>query len=237
MSPLVFIILSSWLAGLMAYFGGLIANANKHTDTTRKREITHAVIAFGGGILLAAVAFALVPEALVSLSPGVLGTTFCAGGVVFCIIDFYLAKNGGTKSQFMVMVLDFVPEAIALGAVFGHDKKLGLLLAGFIGAQNFPEGFNAFIEMRKDEGINARSALKALLFVSVLGPIASCIGYFILQDNKPLTSGIMAFAAGGITYLIFQDIAPQSKLRKHWSPALGAVVGFAIGMIGKQLLQ
>jgi ZIP family zinc transporter len=46
----------------------------------------------------------------------------------------------------------------------------------------------------------------------------------------------MAFAAGGIMYLIFQDIAPQSKLRRHWGPSPGAVSGFAVGMIGKHLI-
>jgi ZIP family zinc transporter len=46
----------------------------------------------------------------------------------------------------------------------------------------------------------------------------------------------MTFAGGGIMYLIFQDIAPQSKIRKNWIPALGAVLGFAVGMIGKQLV-
>jgi ZIP family zinc transporter len=51
-----------------------------------------------------------------------------------------------------------------------------------------------------------------------------------------LTAGIMSFAAGGILYLIFQDIAPESKMRRRWTPALGAVFGFMVGMIGNQLI-
>jgi ZIP family zinc transporter len=43
----------------------------------------------------------------------------------------------------------------------------------------------------------------------------------------------MLFAAGGILYVIFQDIAPQSKLKKHWAPPLGAVAGFLLGVLGK----
>jgi hypothetical protein len=31
-------------------------------------------------------------------------------------------------------------------------------------------------------------------------------------------------------------LAPQSKIRKHWIPALGAVLGFTVGMIGEQLI-
>lgn len=42
----------------------------------------------------------------------------------------------------------------------------------------------------------------------------------------------MLFAAGGILYSVFQDIAPQAKLNKHWLPTLGAVLGFALGLAG-----
>ena len=51
-----------------------------------------------------------------------------------------------------------------------------------------------------------------------------------------ITAAITSFASGGILYLVFQDIAPQSKMNRHWLPALGAVLGFTIGMVGKQLL-
>ena len=39
-------------------------------------------------------------------------------------------------------------------------------------------------------------------------------------------------AAGGILYLIFQDLAPQAQLKNHWFPPLGAVSGFALGLLG-----
>lgn len=236
MSQLTIIIIASWLAGLAGYGGGVIAWVTDGANTDTKHEVTHGIIAFGGGILIAAVAFALLPKAMVVLSPVGLGATFCAGGLLFCILDAHLSRSGGTKAQFLAMLMDFLPEALALGAVFGHDHRLGVLLAAFIGAQNLPEGFNAFREMTT-VGIRSRVALMALLAVSLLGPVAACAGYFFLQDQAKVTASIMTFAGGGIMYLIFQDIAPQSKIRKHWIPALGAVLGFAVGMIGKQVLQ
>lgn len=236
MSQLTIVIIASWLAGLAAFVGGVIAWATNGANTDDKREIAHGVIAFGGGILIAAVAFALLPKAMVVLSPVGLAVTFCAGGLLFCVLDARLSRRGDTKAQFLAMLMDFLPEALALGAVFGHDHRLGVLLAAFIGAQNLPEGFNAFREMTT-VGIRSRVALMTLLAVSVLGPVAACTGYFFLQDQAKVTASIMTFAAGGIMYLIFQDIAPQSKIRKHWIPALGAVLGFAVGMIGKQLVD
>jgi ZIP family zinc transporter len=236
MSQLTIIILASWLAGLAAFGGGVIAWATDGANTEDKREVAHGVIAFGGGILIAAVAFALLPKAMVTLSPVGLGATFCAGGLLFCVLDAQLSRSGDTKAQFLAMLMDFLPEALALGAVFGQDPRLGVLLAAFIGAQNLPEGFNAFREMTS-VGIRSRVALMTLLAVSLLGPVAACTGYFFLQDQAKVTASIMTFAGGGIMYLIFQDIAPQSKIRKHWIPALGAVLGFAVGMIGKQLVD
>jgi zinc transporter, ZIP family len=236
MNQLTIIIIASWLAGLAAFAGGIVAWRENSVKSPGKREFTHGVVAFGGGILVAAVAFALLPRAMAILSPVTLAFSFCAGGVMFCLLDVYISSRGGTKAQFMAMLMDFLPEALALGAVFGHDHRLGLLMAVFIGAQNLPEGFNSFREM-ESAGVSTRGTLGALLAVSLFGPIAACTGYFLLQDHAKFTAIIMTLAGGGIMYLIFQDIAPQSKIRKHWVPAIGAVLGFAVGMIGKQLIN
>jgi ZIP family zinc transporter len=235
MGQLSIIILAAWLAGLAAWVGGVVAWAEGSAETETKREITHGIIAFGGGVLVAAVAFALLPQGIAVLSPVSLGIAFCSGGFLFCILDVYLSRRGGTRAQFMAMLMDFIPEALALGAVFGHDRRLGILLAAFIGIQNLPEGFNSFREI-KGKGARPRVVLMVLLAASLLGPLAACTGYFFLQNQDMLTAGIMAFASGGIMYLIFQDIAPQSKLRRHWAPALGAVLGFAVGLLGKKLI-
>ena len=235
MSQLMIIVLSSWLAGVTAFIGGVLAHIEGTADTEAKREMVHGVVAFGGGILVAAVAFALTPVGMVILSPAVLGTTFFLGGITFCFWDAQLSKSRGSKAQFMAMLIDFLPEAISLGAVFGHNHRLGVLLAAFIGAQNLPEGFNAFREIVAT-GVKPRSALTTLLAISLLGPASACLGYYFLQNQAKLTAGIMCFAAGGILYLIFQDIAPKSKMRRHWAPPLGAVLGFIVGMIGKQVI-
>ncbi len=235
MSELTTIIIASWLAGLAALVGGVIAYVEGSADTETKREFSHGLIAFGGGILIAAVAFALLPQGIMVLSPISLGVSFCAGGLSFCILDVYLGKQGGTKAQFIAMLLDFLPEALALGAVFESDHRLGMLLAAFIGAQNLPEGFNSFREIT-GAGTKPRAALMSLLGASLLGPLAACSGYFFLQDQARSTGAIMTFASGGILYLIFQDIAPQSKMRRHWIPAFGAVLGCAVGLLGKKLI-
>lgn len=228
MGELTTIALAAWLAGIAAFTGGVLANLEGTAETEGKRELIHGVVAFGGGILVAAVAFALAPEGLSTLAPAVLAATFCVGGLAFCVLDAAIARSGGSKAQFMAMLLDFIPEAMALGALFGHSHRTGLLLALFIGAQNLPEGFNAHRE-NMQTGASARASLLALLAVSLLGPLSACAGYLFLRDQAALTAAIMSAAGGGILYLVFQDIAPQSRMRRHWAPPLGAVMGFVVG--------
>lgn len=228
-------LLIAWLAGIAAFAGGVLAALAGSARTTRSRELIHAVVALGGGILLAAVALALVPKAVKLLPPTALGLTFLGGGLVFAAVDRVVSGLGGSKAQFLAMVMDFVPEALSMGAVFATDRSLGLLLGVFIGAQNLPEGFNAFRELRSS-GTSSKSTLMALATVSLAGPLAAWLGYSLLQDSPAVSAGIMNFASGGILYVIFQDIAPQSTMKNHWMPPLGAVFGFLIGMLGHQWL-
>jgi zinc transporter, ZIP family len=235
MTQLFSIILISWLAGICAFLGGVFANIERSVETTAKRELIHAIVAFGGGILLAAVAFSLAPEGIEDLSPEALAATFCLGGVVFALIDDSLRKRGDHMAQFMAMLMDFLPEAIALGALFANNHEAALLLALYIGAQNLPEGFNAFRELVASN-LSRKTTLTGLFLVSLLGPAAASLGYFLLREQPTLTATIMSFAGGGILYLIFQDVAPKARMRRHWAPPLGAVFGFLVGMLGKQVL-
>ncbi|HAS21690.1 MAG TPA: divalent cation transporter, partial [Idiomarina loihiensis] len=85
----------AWGAGLMALLGGFIAHSEGSANTVLKKEWVHGVTAFGGGILMAAVAFALVPEGMKELNAWQLTGLFAAGGVTFCLVDAWLQNNEG----------------------------------------------------------------------------------------------------------------------------------------------
>src|SRR6056297_2337795 len=210
------ILLFSWLAGFTAFLGGVISHYETTVESKNKDEFVHGVMAFGGGILVAAVSLSLAPEAMKTLSPVMLSITFLGGGMTFGLVDRYLNAKGGSKAQFMAMIMDFVPEALAMGALFSKDRKAAMLLAIFIAAQNLPEGFNSFREIISDK-VTPRKTLIILLMISLLGPIAAIMGYYLLVDMHFVTASIMSFAAGGILYLVFQDIAPKSSLKNHFT--------------------
>jgi ZIP family zinc transporter len=201
-----------------------------------EREFRHGVVAFGGGVLLAAVALVLVPEGTRHLPPAVSAAALALGGVTAMLADRAIERRGGAGAQLMAMLLDYVPEAMALGATLASDPGLGLLLALLIALQNYPEGFNAYCELHDGAGVAAGRALAALAAVVLLGPLAAALGLIVLADAAAPLGMVMLAAAGGILYLTFQDIAPQAKLERGWGPPLGAVLGFMVGMIGHELL-
>jgi ZIP family zinc transporter len=224
-----------WIAGLAITIGALAGRMVRRHDSEGIREIIHTTIAFGGGILVAAVAFALVPTGMNMLPLWVAVPLFFVGSLLFMWIDQWLNRRSGSRAQFMAMLLDFVPEAVSLGAVFPHNPRLGVLLALFIGAQNLPEGFNAYRELIASK-THPRHILGMMLLLSLLGPMAGLLGYFLLQNQQGIVGGIMLTAGGGILYLVFQDIAPLIRMKRHWAPALGATLGFIVGMVGERLL-
>ncbi|MBP5856905.1 hypothetical protein KAJ83_07790 [Marivibrio halodurans] len=200
-------------------------------------ETRHAVIAFGGGILLAAVAFVLVPHGQAVLSMWMVALSIAAGGLLFMVIDRALQRSGASVAQTLAMLLDFVPEAIALGALLATGAPTVLLLAVIIGLQNLPEGFNAYRELsasrRTPSGARAFAILTGCAF---LGPLAAAFGFIVLGDREGVVATIMLVASGGILYLTFQDIAPQARLDRAWAPPFGAVAGFLAGLVGQMTL-
>ncbi|MCB1955881.1 MAG: hypothetical protein KDG55_09400 [Rhodocyclaceae bacterium] len=235
MSPLVEILLLTTLAGACIPLGGLLASIERFRPHWLEREFRHFVIAFGGGILLGALAVVLVPEGK-ALLEGSLWTIpiILAGGLAFFAIERVLGLRRREAPQLMGMILDFMPEAVALGGMMASESPIAPLLALLIGLQNLPEGFNAYRELR-DQGRTRRTTLATMSALVAVGPASGVTGYLVLSDHPSVLGGIMLFASGGILYLIFQDIAPQSRLDRHWGPPLGAVLGFCLALFSRML--
>jgi ZIP family zinc transporter len=231
------IILQAGFSGITVFVGAILAYVFEHhvEESRVKSTITHFTVAFGGGILLSAVALVLVPHGLEELSLTGMILSFVAGAVIFSIIDKRLEKRGGRGSQLLAMLMDFIPESIALGAVFARDMATGTLLAIFIGLQNLPEAFNSFRDVILS-GFKVKTAFVIFFLLSFCGIAGALLGHHYLRDSPDVTAHLMVFASGGILYLIFQDIAPESKLQQSWMPALGAALGFLVGMVGEKLI-
>lgn len=231
------IFLLSLAAGASIPLGTALGFINKIQPQWLKEELRHFILSFGGGALLAAVSLVLIPEGLQNLSLPLAVTSFLTGGVFFMLLDRSIEKRGGSVANMIAMMTDFIPEALALGASFAHNKATAILMAVLIAIQNIPESFNAYREVTEHNDVSKSKWITLFCLLALVGPIAALSGHFFLQTEPLIKSTIMMFSASGILYLIFQDVAPQSKLEKSWAPSLGAVLGFLVGLIGHMLTQ
>jgi ZIP family zinc transporter len=230
-------LLLSLLAGSTIPLGAALANVRRVIPNWLDTELRHSVAAFGGGALFSAVAFVLIPQAAERIDPFPLIAAFLAGGLVFFLVDRALKARGGTGAVFLAMMLDYVPEAMALGALIAGQPQVALLTAGLIALQNLPESFSAYREIVDADAGRAWKVFTLFLLMALVGPVAALLGLFAMADMPLLLGGVMAFAAGGILYLVFEDVAPSAVLEGQSLPPFWAVMGFALGLSGYLLVQ
>ena len=236
MDSLTLSILLATFSGLAIPLGGFLSTITKFQKKWREEELRHFIIAFGGGALFAAVALILVPDGIARLGTVAACIAFTSGGIAFFALDRLISRKGGAYAQLLAMLLDYIPEAIALGAALAMGEPAAFLLAMLIALQNLPEGFNAHREISAAGQFSSRAILLAFCFLPLLGAVSGWMGHNYAADYPAFLGALMLFAASGIIYLTFEDIAPAVKLEKSWLPPLGAVAGFQIGLLGHLLL-
>ncbi|MEA3165685.1 MAG: zinc transporter, family [Thermoplasmata archaeon] len=219
------------LAALALPVGGLAALGVRRTPRDGSGDSAlRTLVAAGGGLLLAAVALVLVPEGLAGLGLAPAVACLFAGALLMLLLDRAMERRGDRASQVMASALDSVPESLGLGAAFAAGGHVGPVLVALIALQNLPEGFNGYRELH-GAGLSRGGAVGVLAFASLLDPLAAAAGFLWLGAFPAVVAGLFLAAAGGILYILVQDIAPLAHKDGHWAPALGAVFGFALGIV------
>lgn len=224
------------VAGLSIPAGALISSNVVMRTVCLQHELDSFISYFGGGALLAAIALVLIPHGIEHTTVLSASLAFLIGGLAFWQLSSWVKRSGNTASQFIGMLLDFIPEAILLGAAAATGSSAVYLLAGLIALQNVPEGFAAYHEM-SSSGKPRKQLWLIFLTAPLAGPLAAWAGFSWLPVNYGTLGLLMLFCSGGILYLIFEDIAPQAHLKHHDFPAIGAVTGFLLGMAGTMMIH
>lgn len=229
------LLLYSWLAGFAVFVGGALAALfeKQIKEGLFKKYVIHSFLALGCGILLSAVALVLLPRGMESLPLPMILIGFSAGVALFSALNTYFEKKGGQTGTLLAMLMDFIPEAIALGALFSVEPHVAALLAVFIGLQNVPEAFNSYRDLVAS-GLKPTPVLVIFFLLSFVGIISAVGGQVLLTDKPNLTDLLMIFASGGILYLLFDDLIPTMQMGKSKLPAIMAAVGFIVGIIGEK---
>jgi ZIP family zinc transporter len=192
------------------------------------------VMAFGAGVLISAVAYELVEEAVRVSASGVwVAVGFAAGAIVFfagdLLIDRYLAGVAGWGIV-LGTVLDGLPESVVIGISLlgGEGVSVAVLVAVFL--SNVPEAISATADLR-DGGVPQGRILLLWIVVAGASAAAAGLGYQLLGDASGGTvAAIDAFAAGAILTMLADEMIPEGYERAGHRKLVGVVTAFGFGV-------
>ncbi|MFA9277518.1 MAG: ZIP family metal transporter [Rhodoluna sp.] len=242
--------MNEWLtaagAGLLAG-GALFVGALIAWFVNVPSRVVASVMAFGAGVLISALAFDLVGEAMAEsgLWPTVSG--FAVGAVVYVGVNVLLdrlnarnkkgsAEGPGTGTGIAVgALLDGVPESMVLGLSMlgGQGVSIPILTAVII--SNLPEGLSSTAEL-KAAGRKPRFVFALWGGIALAAAISSLLGFTILADAPvELTGFITSLAAGAMLAMISDTMIPDAFRKAHNYTGLLATLGFLTSLVIHQL--
>jgi ZIP family zinc transporter len=204
------------------------------------------IMAFGAGVLLSAVAYELVFEAVQSAQlTGVPALGFFTGACVFLFSDIIIGKMGagGRKSisashqsslivpLVLAIILDGIPESvvIGLGILEGGAVSVAMLVAVFI--SNIPEAVAGTTGMRSG-GWSRTKILVLWVSIAVVCAAASAAGYALLDGVSPAAiSFVLTFSGGAILMMLANTMIPEAYEHAGKLAGVFTVVGFAVSVL------
>jgi zinc transporter, ZIP family len=202
------------------------------------RRLLGMIMAFGAGVLISAVAYELVEEAVVSGAESLaIAAGFALGAVVFyagaLLIDARLAGHAGASGGLAIVlgaVLDGIPESVVIGAslLTGDEASVAVIVAVFL--SNIPESIAASSDLSRDGWTRGR-VLALWGAVVVTSTLAAGLGYALLEDaSGTWIAGIQAFAGGAILTMLADEMLPEAfeYAKRNKSVGLAVAFGFAV---------
>ncbi|WP_408668856.1 ZIP family metal transporter [Jatrophihabitans sp.] len=217
------------------------------------QKVVASVMAFGAGVLIAALSFDLVDEA--ETTGGLAATTigFLGGAAVYVAANAALARRGGRhrkRSQeqpsesespgsggaiAIGALLDGIPESIVLGLTLFGGGGVGVPVLAAIFISNLPEGLSSAAGMKK-AGRGARYVFGVWGGIALASGAAGLIGALTLEGASPqVIAVITAVAAGAILAMVADTMIPEAFESTHlyagFIATLGFILSFAIERI------
>jgi ZIP family zinc transporter len=214
-------------------------------------RVVGLIMGFGAGVLISAVAFDLIEEALAeSTGRGYIAAGIFLGCLVFFVGDRLIdglggaerkdpegveptegtGSGGGGSSLSIVLgtVLDGIPESLVIGLTIFKGGAVGFayLIAVFI--SNLPESISASSGLLAS-GWTKSKVLGMWIGIALISAVASVLGYTLFQDASPdVLAFVLAFAGGAILTMLANTMMPEAF--EHGGKLVGIAVtlGFAI---------
>ena len=154
---------------------------------------------------------------------------------------FHKLYKNQKYSRLMLLVIAMtvhnIPEGLAVGVAFGAAGKSdsatfksARILALGMGFQNLPEGLAVSLPLRSF-GMPSWKAFMWGQFSGMVEPIFGVLGCWAVTLAEPVLPYALAFAAGAMIWVVFDDIVPEAQSEGNGKIAsVGSVVGFVVMM-------
>jgi len=204
------------------------------------------VMAFGAGVLISAVAYELVYDAI-TVGRGTGGPTL---GIALGALTFYLgdrivsglgapdrkAIRPASQAALLVpmmlgIMLDGIPESLVLGVgiLEGGSISLAMLVAIFI--SNLPEAIAGTAGMRAGGWSNGRIFL-VWMSIALLCALVTVAGFALFGGVSNFwLAFIQAFAAGAILTMLANSMMPEASEHGGSLGGLFTVLGFSVSVL------
>ncbi len=238
----------TWIqAGLWGLLSGgaLVLGAAIGFFARVPQRVVAAVMAFGSGVLISALAFELVTEA--EETGGIWATIigFVAGAGTYTIANLVLAARGAAArkrsghqqpsegeeegSGLAIAVgalIDGIPESLVVGLslLVGGEVAFVTVIAIFL--SNLPEGLSSAAGMRK-AGRGAGYVFGVWGGIAVLSGVAAAAGYLLGGSMSPFAVAVVtAAAAGAILAMLSDTMIPEAFAVQRAYMGVFTVMGF-----------
>jgi zinc transporter, ZIP family len=238
--------------------GSLLVGASAAVILRLPGTMAALVTAFGGGVLLAAIALELVPEADDRAGTALTAAGLLAGTLVYVAADRWLARDEGAEMMRRSghaaaagiemempedgseiargeaiaagIFVDGVPESIALGLTISEGEVGVALLAGIV-IGNVVEAYGAAQPIRA-AGRSSRFALILLGAIGLALAFATVLGGTVLADaSDELVGTAQAIAAGAVLAVVSIAVIPYAFSKVNATVATATTLGFVVGYV------
>lgn len=213
-----------------------------------------AIMAFGAGVLISALAFELMDEAYQRGGFDSTAIGFLGGALVYTMANWYLAYQGAkhrkrsgkqqsseeeqSGSGLAIAIgalLDGIPESIVVGLSLLEGGTVSWVTVAAVFLSNIPEGLSSAAGMKR-AGRSWRYVFGVWGGIAFLSGVAALVGYAIFQQfSAEIVAATTAVAAGAILSMLVDTMIPEAFEQTHNFAGMITVVGFLVAFVLSKL--